>query len=278
MTPQRDFVDAYNRDGYVFPIRVMSEKAAEDLRRSYESVERRYITDSHSEHIARKFPGYVIPFLVEVIRSPAILEWVKGVLGEDVLVWASEFFIKEASSADFVSWHQDLTYWDLSEQAEVSAWVALTPSTVQNGCMRFLPGSHQKPIVEHYDTFAERNLLSRGQIIKDVDESQAVDVVLRPGEMSLHHGHMFHASNPNGSDGRRIGFVVRYISPSMYQRSGATPVAMLASGKDPFGNFEIKEPPSELYAKVDLRDVHRQIKIQETFAYAGAERTGKRVS
>ena len=84
---------------------------------------------------------------------------------------------------------------------------ALTDSVVGNGCMRVVPGSHQRPILPHRDTYAPDNRLSRGQEIEvDVDERDAVDVVLRAGEMSLHHVNIIHGSNPNPSDGSRIGF------------------------------------------------------------------------
>ena len=79
-----------------------------------------------------------------------------------------------------MSWHQDATYWGLSAPDVVTAWVAFTPSTVESGCMRVVPGTHTRQ-VPHKDTFAENNLLSRGQeIAVDVDEDDAVDVVLRP--------------------------------------------------------------------------------------------------
>ena len=120
-----------------------------------------------------------------------------------------------------MTWHQDLTYWGLDDMDEVTAWVALSPSTTESGCMRFVPGSHKRSLVEHVDTFADDNLLTRGQeIAVDVDESAAADVELRPGQASLHHGHLFHSSGPNTTPDRRIGAAIRYITPSMQQRGG----------------------------------------------------------
>ena len=220
----------------------------------------------------------MVPFLSDIPRLPEILEPVKALLGKDLLVWGANFFLKEANTPDYVSWHQDLTYWDLSEQAEVTVWLALTPSNCDNGCMRFMPGSHAQPIVSHRDTFVEDNMLSRGQIIDGVDESQATDVILQPGEMSLHHGHMFHSSQPNTSDDRRIGFVIRYISPSMYQKSGVHPSALLASGKDSFGNFKLQTPPTKVFDPADVRRAKAEVEIQNSFAYIGASEQGKRLS
>ena len=82
--------------------------------------------------------------------------------------------IKEAEDRRQVGWHQDLTYWGLDDAAEVTAWVALSPSTQEAGAMRYIPGTHRRAIVEHVDTFSADNLLSRGQeIAVEVDESEA---------------------------------------------------------------------------------------------------------
>src|SRR4029077_19544658 len=104
-------------------------------------------------------------------------------------------------------WHQDSTYWGLSTPDVVTAWVAFTPSTVESGCMRVIPGSHLVDQLPHRDTFARHNLLSRGQeVAVEVDETKAQDVVLQPGEMSIHHVRLVHGSNVNRSSHRRIGY------------------------------------------------------------------------
>ena len=105
--------------------------------------------------------------------------------------------------------------------------------------MRVIPGTHTQEVVPHKDTFAERNMLSRGQeIAVEVDEARAVDVVLQPGEMSLHHVKLFHGSKPNRSHDRRIGFAVRYLPTYVRQVAGAKDSAMLVRGVDGYGGFE----------------------------------------
>ena len=268
----------YRRDGYFFPIDVMSAGQAAHYRAQLEAVEReRGGGDERFAAAAFRYSHLVMPFADEITRLPAILEPVKALLGPDVLVWGTTFFIKEARTRDYVSWHQDLTYWDLDDVAEVTAWVALSPATVANGCMRFVPGSHACGIVPHRDTFAEENMLTRGQELSDgVDESSAVDVVLAPGQMSLHHGHIFHGSHANRSDGRRIGLAIRYITPAMRQESGAKTHATLVAGEDRHGHFHLVPPPTELLAPADLELALRAVRTADTFLYAGAERNGRR--
>ena len=125
--------------------------------------------------------------------------------------------------------------------------------------MRFVAGSHKQPIVPHFDTHAEQNLLTRGQEIEvDVEEADATDVVLRPGQVSLHHGHLFHASNPNGSDDRRIGIALRYITPSMSQRSGIKPLVAHVSGTDEYGHFTHAPAPQGRLLRSRLRALPQQ--------------------
>ena len=110
--------------------------------------------------------------------------------------------------------------------------------------MRFVPGSHKTQIVPHNDTFADDNLLSRGQeIAVEVDEKDAVLAALEAGQASMHHGHLFHASGPNRTTDRRIGSAIRYIKPSMKQHSGDRPLVSLVAGEDRFGHFSVAGPP-----------------------------------
>jgi ectoine hydroxylase-related dioxygenase (phytanoyl-CoA dioxygenase family) len=130
-------------------------------------------------------------------------------------------FIKDASTNHFVSWHQDATYMGMNSSDFLTPWFALTPSTIEMGCMSMIPGSHKQSIRKHEDTFAENNILTRGQVIKDVDKSKAVDLILKPGEMSIHHGAVIHGSKPNKSKQRRIGFSLQsYMTPSVEQIVG----------------------------------------------------------
>ena len=182
-------------------------------------------------------------WLDDLIRDPRILDAVEDLLGPD-LCWSSSFFIKEARDPAFVSWHQDSTYWGLSEPDVVTAWVALSESSIESGAMRMVPGTHTEQVA-HRNTFAPDNLLSRGQeIMVEVDEARAVDVVLHPGEMSLHHVRMFHGSPPNRSADRRIGYAIRYIPTHVRQIAGAGDTATLVRGVDAYHHFLPEEPPA----------------------------------
>ena len=171
-------VEAYRRDGIHFPVEVMSESEAGDLLSRFEAAEA-----LHGGRLPARInqkPHLLHPWMNELIRHPRILDAVEDVLGPDLLCWGAQFFAKNARDPSYVSWHQDGTYWGLSSPDVVTAWVALTPSVRENGCMQVVPGTHRAQ-VEHVDTFADTNLLSRGQEIQvSVKPEDVVPVVLRP--------------------------------------------------------------------------------------------------
>jgi non-haem Fe2+, alpha-ketoglutarate-dependent halogenase len=235
-------LERYRRDGFYFPVSVLTPAEALEHRRRLEAVEA-----AHGGRLGgelRSKPHLLFTWLADLVRHPAILEAVEDLLGPDLLVWSSSFFIKEARDPAYVSWHQDATYWGLSAPDVVTAWVALTDATVDNGAMRMVPGSHGEQLV-HHDTFAPHNLLSRGQeIAVEVDEARAVDVVLRAGEMSLHHVRMVHGSPANRSDDRRVGFAIRYVPTSLKQLAGDDDCATLVRGVDRHHHFTLERSPT----------------------------------
>ena len=246
---QRELVlSRYERDGFVFPIDVMSSEEAVSRRRRLESAEARF------GRLDLKIKSYLVLLLAdELVHHPAILDAVELIIGPDILVWDADFIIKEAHDRHFVSWHQDLTYWGLEPDDEVTAWVALSPSTVESGCVRFVRGTHRGEIVPHVDTFSQDNLLTRGQTVQlEVDESDAVDVVLEPGQISLHNGKLIHGSRPNRSDDRRIGFAIRFVPTHVRQVVGRRDSAMLVRGVDAYRHFEAEPRPSADFEPAQL--------------------------
>lgn len=263
-------VERYRRDGFLFPIRIMSEADAAGCARRFGELEAR-----EGGTISRRTnmkPHLLVPWLEALVRHPRVLDAVEDLIGPNILAWGSSFFVKGAHDPSFVSWHQDSTYWGLSKPDIVTAWIAFTPSTVRSGCMRVVPGSHGEQI-DHKDTFDERNLLSRGQEVQaEVDESKAVDVVLQPGEMSLHHVRLIHGSSPNQADHRRIGYAVRYIPTHVRQLTAVRDSAMLVRGTDSFGHFDRDPSPRSEFDPAAMAWHAGLVERQTRILYAGAEK------
>jgi non-heme Fe2+,alpha-ketoglutarate-dependent halogenase len=235
-------VEQYRSAGYYFPVRVLSEAEAAGYRRRLEEYEAGSGAPiggpyRHKSHL-------LFTWLNELVRVPKILDVVEDVLGPDLLCWSTSFFIKEPGTKAYVSWHQDATYWGLSSPDVMTVWVGFTASNLESGCMKVIPGTHTTDVVPHRDTFAKDNLLTRGQeIAVEVDEKKAVDLIMRPGEASLHHVRLVHGSEPNTSKDRRIGFAIRYIPTYVRQIAGNADSATLVRGKDTHRNFEPEPRP-----------------------------------
>jgi hypothetical protein len=231
----------YREQGYYAPVRVMPRAEADALRGKLEAFEAGAGTMAgklrHKSHL-------LFTWLNDLVRHPNILDAVEDVIGPNILCWGSSFFIKEPRNPGFVSWHQDSTYWGLDPADVVTAWVALSDSTAENGAMRVVPGTHLLEQVPHRDTFRPENLLSRGQeIMVEVDEREARMLELQAGDMSLHHVRLIHGSDPNPSGLRRIGFAIRYIPTTVRQVAGSHDHATLVRGVDMYGHFEPEERP-----------------------------------
>src|SRR5260221_7757582 len=212
-------IEQFQSQGYVSPIRVMSEADAAQIRHKLEEFEARSGGPLRGD--LRHKTHLLFPWLADLVRQSQILDAIEDLYGPDLLCWTTNFFIKEARNPAFVSWHQDSTYWGLSEPDVVTAWVALTPSNDANGAMAVMPGTHKLDQIPHRDTFHQHNLLTRGQeVAVEVDPANAVALTLRPGEMSLHHVRLVHGSAANPSDDRRIGFAIRYIPTRVAQVAG----------------------------------------------------------
>jgi non-heme Fe2+,alpha-ketoglutarate-dependent halogenase len=252
-----DLLDAYRQRGFLFPLPALSNWEVATLRAKLEELEAQH-GGKLPPPINRK-PHLLLMWLNELIRDPRILDPVAEILGPNILCWASGFFIKNPHDKARVSWHQDSTYWGLSSPDVVTAWVAFTPSCPANGCMRVVPGTHLLEQLPHEDTFAPDNLLSRGQeIAVEVDESSAVDIVLAPGQMSLHHVLLVHGSEPNQSDARRIGFAIRYLPTYIKQRSALADSATLVRGSDQYRHF-LPEPVPQSDFHPDAVAFHAQM-------------------
>lgn len=269
----REQAEDYRRLGYHFPVRAFSAAEASELLGRLRATEAR-LGEPLSGRMNQK-PHLLLPWADAAVRHPAVLDAVESVIGPDILCWGSQFFMKGAGDPSFVSWHQDGTYWGLSSPDVVTAWIAFTPSVPESGCMRVVPGTHLAP-VPHTDTFAADNLLSRGQeVAVEVDEGEAVDIALQPGEMSLHHVLIVHGSEPNKASWPRIGFAVRYVPTHVRQAGGEKDSALLVRGTDRHGNFEHETPPeAELHPDALARHgavLDRQLAI----LYRGAARAGK---
>jgi len=180
-----------------------------------------------SAHIAAGGPEGVKGHaaFMDLARDPAILDLVEPLIGPDIILWGGHLFCKPAGDGQAVPWHQDGHYWPIRPLATVSVWVALDDSTPENGCLRVIPGSHAARRHYPHEQVDGRDLaLDRVLAPGSFEVSQARDVVLDAGQMSLHEVYLLHGSAANRSPKRRAGIALRYMpATSLFDREMATP-------------------------------------------------------
>ena len=210
-------IETYRRDGLVVPgYRVPAPQLAR-LRHALD----RLIADNPairpenliSAHVARgggeRVRGSAV--LLDFAHDPAILDLVEALIGPDIILWGCQVFCKPAGDGMEVPWHQDGRYWPIRPLATCTVWVALDDSTPENGCMRFVPGSHDGRVYRHrHDA---RPDLALDLVLDDgeIDTREGRGVVLDAGQMSLHDVFLVHGSERNRSAKRRAGLAIRYM-------------------------------------------------------------------
>jgi hypothetical protein len=230
---------AFTRDGVLFPIRVLPDDALRTYLSAFLALER-----SLGDPFKRMARAHLFfPWAYDLATHPAVVAAVSEILGPEILVWGTLILSKPPHSSAYVSWHQDGAYAQfLGGTPALTAWIALTDSTAENGCLRVVPGS-QHSLLPHQERITRDNLLNRGQTVDAAGmEEGAVNVVLKAGEMSLHEIRLVHGSNPNRSPHRRIGFVIRFATPAMK----APPIPVLrACGTGDWGHLKVRNRPVE---------------------------------
>ena len=242
-------VDRYARDGFLRPIPVLTPAEAAVYRGQLEAFERAVggpLTSDATDPRYRSRTHVLLAWVHGLARHPAILDVVEDLIGPDILVYTSTWFIKEPGTAAIAAWHQDATYFGLQPHVHVTAWLALTDATATNGCMEFLPGSHQRGQLAHRAGVVAQSVNRAGQaVVEEIDDRPAVHAALRAGEFSLHHTLCLHRSQPNQSSGRRVGLAISYV-PTSARHLGVQHKmpAMLVRGADTFGHFKLEPPPA----------------------------------
>jgi len=241
MTTTESSRTLFERDGIVFPVPVVPpEKTAAYLACFAEMEQLAGRQLGRVAHPAKHFA-----WAYRLATEPAVLDAVEEVLGPDLLLAGSLVLCKYPRDPAFVAWHQDNYYSNLHLTPSLSAWIALRDSTTENGCMRVVPGSHREGVLPHEEKGNANNLLKQGHEIQvEVNEADAVEVVLRAGEMSLHHAAIIHGSRSNRSETQRLGFIVRFVTSAYDLASQQTPF-ILARGRAGRGNLHLSPSPSE---------------------------------
>jgi hypothetical protein len=250
----REQIGQWRRDGFLSPFALLD---AQELEACHAGV-RRFETwlggpiNGVPKMKWRTMPHLILPWVTELARDPRILDLVEDLLGPDLLVYTSTFFIKESHSPTIAAWHQDSTYYGLEPKEEVTVWVALSEANEAAGCMEALSFQGKPRQLRHASRVVEHSVNRGSQVIIEPLEGEPVAMPLPAGSFSMHHGLCPHRSGPNRADHRRIGLGLNYIPPHVRPVGSVTPAAMLVRGADRHGHFQRAEAPK---AELDAESV-----------------------
>ena len=258
----------YENQGYISPIEVLSSSEALEARNEIELIEKKL--PNEIDKSGRYNVHLISPKLDSIVHNSKILDAVESIIGKNILVCSTTLFIKNPNEQDFVSYHQDAKYIGLEPHNWVTAWVALTDSNENNGCMKMWPKSHLN-IKDHNEKFNEGNLLTRGQTVENVPEDEVKSIELKAGQMSLHHPRVVHGSGINRSNDRRIGFVIQsYIGTNVKQILGKNSV-QIARGEDKYHYHEIINRTKAFMSKESILLRKKENDYLQEIFYKGAK-------
>ena len=261
----------YNEEGYVAPLDILTTEEALEARNEIELIEKKM--PNEIDKSGRYNVHLISPKLDAIVHNSKILDAVESIIGKNILVCSTTLFIKDPKQEGFVSYHQDAKYIGLEPHNWVTAWIAITDSNNENGCMRMWPKSHIE-LKDHNQKFNEGNLLTRGQTVEGVPESEVKPVELKAGQMSLHHPRIVHGSGINKSNDRRIGFVVQsYIGTNVKQVLGKNGV-QIARGEDEFHYHEVINRANSLLSEEGQSLRVRENKYLKEIFYNGSKKIG----
>ena len=238
-------VASFHHDGFLYPIPALSPNEIETSLAGLDRLESELGSPVADADIKWRSHAYAhSPWFNNLARHPRILDAVEDVIGPDILVWTSTFFIKEPNSKTFAAWHQDGAFFGLEPNEQICAWVALTDASREAGCMEML-SSRGQPRMLHHAALGLKNSINRaGQtIVEPFDKRKPTAMALNAGELSLHHEFAVHRSAPNHAAHRRVGIGLNYLPPHVRVNGPVRLKAMLVRGEDKYRNFDLIDPP-----------------------------------
>ena len=216
----KEQIQTYNKEGLVVSSTCLSNDKVKELNLALNKYLENH-KDDNTEFVSGLYErdSEFLKFAV----YPEIINEVKQLIGEDIILWGSSLFCKAEKTGNETPWHQDGEYWPIKPLESITVWLSIDEVTEENGPLQYIPGSHLKRKLAEHNTLKSKNI-TLNQTLKNIDEikDQAKSVILKPGMFSLHDVYLFHGSRANNSGKRRAGITYRYMpATSFFDHVGA---------------------------------------------------------
>lgn len=231
-----DQIAGFNRDGYIKPLNIFTNEEITDIRSYFDDLLDRTVAaggNSYSISTAHMKYGPVY----DLLTNTRIVDYVADLLGDDVIAWGSHFFCKMPKDGKEVAWHQDASYWPLSPSRAVTVWLAIDDADTENGCMKFIGGSHHHGHLTYRESESgDHSVLD--QVVENPEQygSEVIDE-LKAGQISIHSDLLLHGSDANNSDRRRCGLTLRYAAAEVRAGLGWNAKGVVVRGQDVHGHW-----------------------------------------
>ena len=254
----------YEANGYFLPIDAISAELAVEAGIKLEKISKN--PNSKIKHPWNLQSHLLANWIYNICVHPKVLDSIEAVIGPNILMQSADIFIKPPNGKKHINWHQDANYWGLDPFELVTGWIALTDVFPQNGCMNYLPRSHLNNKIHHNETFDKLSDLTRGQEIDlNIDKNKEVPVILKAGQMALHHCLLAHRSGPNLTDKCRVGIAVRYLPTHVKQTEGPPISMILVRGEDSYNYFKKDKIPNGNFDKISIAE-HNKAMLPHAFS------------
>jgi len=212
MLYNNQILETYKKDGFYIFKNVIDTQLIEEARQHVDWLIKKYpqLRPEHLHHPLMRDDA----FWVRLITDERLLDIAELILGSNIACFTAHYICKPAYDGHAVLWHQDGAYWKLEPMEAVTLWLAIDSSIPESGCLKMIPGSHQLPLQDLELNTSEPNLLFSTLNSSYIEAEKAVDVVLQPGDVSIHHPHIIHSSEKNTSSNQRCGLDMGFIQTS----------------------------------------------------------------
>jgi ectoine hydroxylase-related dioxygenase (phytanoyl-CoA dioxygenase family) len=235
-----DIKNIFDEQGFVGPVQFLTPT---DVNYYLAKMQETVDTYDLMESDYRCKANVLFPWINELSKHPIIVEHVREILGENFSCWDTLVWNKKKESKEYVSWHQDATYWNfLPKERGLTVWVTLSGATKDMGCIQYIPGSHKKGQSKHHDVKAEGNLLMRGQTLDLPKPKNTHYAEAKAGSFIMHSPFIFHGSDNNKTSTPRVALGLIYAATDAKPHATHSPEStILVSGEDTY-NYMIHDP------------------------------------
>jgi ectoine hydroxylase-related dioxygenase (phytanoyl-CoA dioxygenase family) len=231
----------FRTNGFVAPLDCLTSEQAADCMRKIEEYEAATGEDVSKNIRARAVLAF--KWLLDLARHPKIAGALQDAIGPNVILMFCAVWSKQPGGSAYVSWHQDGAYNPFDRNEGATAWIALTDSTPEKGCVKAIPGSHARGFLHHDERYDKNNMVSRGQTVTEIDDSDAVDIAMRAGQFSIHHEMVVHGSGRNNGTDRRVGVSFSCVATETKALAGPN-TGVLIAGENLPGHWVLNKEPA----------------------------------